>query len=106
MAKGKLKVQCFNGNDFIPVDNCRVSIRKSIDSESTDDANKSFQLITDDIGLTSTIEVEAPPIEYSLNENSDKLPYSMYDIRVERRGFETLLKRGCQVFPEQVAYQR
>lgn len=86
MAKGRLKVQCFNGNDYIPVDRCKVSVRKSIDSESIDESNTTFQLITNDIGLTDTIELDAPPIEYSLNENSTKLPYSLYDIRVERNG--------------------
>lgn len=106
MAKGRLKVQCFNGNNYIPVDRCKVSVRKSIDSESIDESNTTFQLITNDIGLTDTIELDAPPIEYSLNANSTKLPYSLYDIRVERNGFETLLIRGCQIFPEQVAYQR
>jgi len=104
--KGMLKVQCFNGDDFVPVGNCKVSITKALESESIDDLNKSFQLITNSIGLTDTIEVDAPPIEYSLNENSEKLPYSLYDITIEREGFQPLLIRGCQIFPEQVAYQR
>lgn len=106
-SKGRLKIQCFDGDDYIPVDKCKVSVRKSVDSvDSTDQTTQNFELTTNNIGLTDIIELDAPPVEYSLNENSNQVPYSLYDIRVERSGFETLNILGCQIFSEQVAYQR
>ena len=33
------------------------------------------------------------------------IPYSLYDLTVERDGFDTVIIRGCQVFPTQIAYQ-
>ncbi|NME82300.1 peptidoglycan-binding domain-containing protein [Clostridium sp. SM-530-WT-3G] len=106
-SKGRLKIQCFNGDDYIPVDKCKVSVRKSVDSvDSTNQTTQNFELTTNNIGLTDIIELDAPPVEYSLNENSNQVPYSLYDIRVERSGFETLNILGCQIFSEQVAYQR
>ena len=106
-SKGRLKIQCFNGDEYIPVDKCRVVVRKSVDSpDSTNETTKNYELITNNIGLTEVIELDAPPIEYSLDENSNELPYSLYDISVERNGFDPLLIRGCQIFPGQVAYQR
>ena len=51
MAKGRLKDQCINGNDYIPIDRCRVSVRKYIDSESTNESNTGVQLVTNDIAL-------------------------------------------------------
>lgn len=106
--KGRLRIQCFNGDDYIPVNNCKINIiRTSEAGEETELTNPlNIQLVTNDIGLTEEIELDAPPIEYSLNENSNKTPYSSYDITVQRNGFETLIIRGCQIFPEEVAYQR
>lgn len=98
---GKIKVQCFIGNDYVPVDRVKIKIKGKGEFATTNEIN----LNTDSSGLTQEIEVEAPPIEYSLDENSDKTPYSLYDILVEREGFDTLAIRGCQVFPEEVAYQ-
>lgn len=101
--KGSLKIQCFNGNDYIPVDNCKITIKESYLNKNN---LNEIQLTTNTIGLTDKVELEAPPIEYSLNENSNKVPYSLYDILVERDGFENLRINGCQIFSDQIAYQR
>ncbi|KIL08401.1 spore cortex-lytic protein [Clostridium botulinum] len=101
--KGSLKIQCFSGNDYIPVDNAKISIRESSLNENKP---STIELSTNSIGLTEQIDLDAPPIEYSLDENSNKVPYSVYDILVEREGFETLIINGCQIFSEEIAYQR
>lgn len=98
---GRLKVQCFSGNNYIPIDRCKVTITGRGEFAT----KRVIILNTDSSGLTEEIEVDAPPLEYSLNENSDKIPYSLYDITVEREGFNPITIRGCQVFPGQVAYQ-
>lgn len=98
---GKLKVQCFLGRDYVPIDRCRITINGKGDFAT----KRVITLNTDSSGLTPEIELDAPPLEYSLNENSDRTPYSLYDITVEREGFDTIIIRGCQVFPREVAYQ-
>ena len=98
---GRLKVQCFIGNNYIPVDRCKIVISGRGEYAT----EKTITLITDSTGLTEEIELDAPPLEYSLNENSDKVPYSLYDITVERDGFNPIIINGCQVLPRQVAYQ-
>lgn len=98
---GRLKVQCFRGNDYIPIDRAKITIR-GIGEFAT---NRTLNLTTNSSGLTEEIEVDAPPIEYSLNENSNKTPYSLYDITVEKENFDPMIIRGCQVFPGEVAYQ-
>lgn len=98
---GRLKVQCFIGNDYVPVDKVKVRINGKGDFATKNE----IILNTDSSGLTQEIEVGAPPIEYSLDENSDKTPYSLYDIIVEREGFDPVKIIGCQVFSEEVAYQ-
>lgn len=107
--KGKLKIQCFNGDNYIPVDDCKVKIRRTPDSPDTPTeftVPVDIDLETNDIGLTEVIELDAPPVEYSLDENNNKVPYSSYDIKIEREGFDTLIIRGCQIFSEETAYQR
>lgn len=101
--KGSLRIQCFNGKNYIPVEGCKIYITESLKSEGM---MAPIQLNTNTIGLTEQVELNAPPLEYSLNAQSNVLPYSLYDITVERDGFVPLRINGCQIFPEEVAYQR
>lgn len=98
---GRLKVQCFKSDGYIPVDGTKVTVRTSVQSDNVN----SIELVTNVSGLTQEIELQAPPIEYSLDENSNQTPYSSYDITVERSGFNPIVIKGCQIFPGQVAYQ-
>ena len=98
---GKLKVKCFIGQNFIPVDRVKITVNGRGDYAT----KRVINLTTDSTGMTEEIELDAPPLEYSLDINSNKIPYSIYDITVERDGFDTIIIRGCQVFPGQVALQ-
>ncbi len=98
---GMLKIQCFRGEDYIPIDNAKITVRGTAASGNA----RTIELVTDSVGLTQVIDLAAPPLEYSLNENSNQIPYSLYDITVERNGFKPIAIRGCQVFPTQIAYQ-
>jgi subtilisin family serine protease len=98
---GRLKIQCFRGIDYVPIDGAKITVRGTAAPGNA----KNIELTTDVVGLTQVIELPAPPLEYSLNENSTQTPYSLYDITVERSGFKPIIIRGCQVFPTQVAYQ-
>ena len=100
--KGRLKVQCFNENSAIPVDNCKVTIEPSKD-ESV--GYSSTSISTNDSGLTEAVELTSAPLENSMNP-TDKMPYSLYDITVERSGFESVSIRGIQIYPEETALQQ
>ena len=96
--KGRLRLQCFNGDSFIPLDGCKATI-------TTNDGNeKIVELVTDSSGKTQTIELETPPLENSQSP-SGGIPYSLCDIKVERNGFETFIVRGCQIYPVETAFQ-
>ena len=99
--KGQLKIQCFIGDTYVPVEGTRIIVAPSA---GTIGNTASVELSTNSMGETQTIELDAPPLAYSQSPNGN-LPYSLYNIRVERSGFETLLINGCQVFPEQIALQ-
>lgn len=99
--KGRLKVQCFLNQSYIPVENTKVIIRPSMAGADTGD----IVLTTSSMGETEEIELDTPPFEYS-QQPTGQLPYSMYDIRVEREGFQSILVNRCQVFPEEASIQQ
>lgn len=117
---GQLKVQCFRGESAVPIDNCRVTINpttsdqvqniNALGNKTTAPNNASVSninttLVTNSSGLTQTIDLSAPSLEYS-QEPTNNVPYSLYDILVERDGFIPISIRGVQVFPQSTALQR
>lgn len=99
--KGRLKIQCYNGkNTYIPVDGTTILVIPT--GGSTADA-KEYKLTTNSMGDTDIIELDAPPLAYS--QEPGNVPYSLYDLKIERPGFEQLMIKGCQIFPEEIAIQ-
>ena len=117
---GQLKVQCFRGESAVPIDNCRVTINpttsdqvqninalgnKTTAPNNASASNINTTLLTDSSGSTQVIDLSAPPLEYS-QEPTNNVPYSLYDILVEREGFNPISIRGVQVFPQSTALQK
>lgn len=117
---GQLKVQCFRGESAVPIDNCRVTINpttsdqvqninalgnKTTAPNNASASNINTTLLTDSSGLTQVIDLSAPPLDYS-QEPSNNVPYSLYDVLVERDGFSPISIRGVQVFPQSTALQK
>ena len=76
--KGRLKVQCFVGDTYIPVDGSKAVL---VPSSGQTGESKEVNLVTNSSGESQTIELDAPPLEYS-QEPSQPTPYSLYDLRV------------------------
>ncbi|WP_125154133.1 peptidoglycan-binding domain-containing protein [Clostridium rectalis] len=102
MPEGRLKVQVFKGNSYIPVENAKVTISTSKDTSTR---QSSGTLTTDSSGLTKEVELSAPSLAIS-QQPSDKLPYSLYDLLIEAPGYTPIKVNGCQVYPDQVALQQ
>ena len=99
--KGRLKIQCYVNGTYIPVDGSRAILKPS--SGQTGES-KEVNLVTNSSGDTEVIELDAPPFSYS-QEPSRPTPYSLYDLRIERQGFQDLLINGVQIFPQSTALQ-
>lgn len=99
-AKGRVRIECYNGDTYIPIDNAKVKITKNSDTNPEE-----VEILTDSSGRTIEVDLETPPLEYS-QEPSDNIPYSLCDISVERDGFLPFVVKGCQVFPDRVALQQ
>lgn len=100
--KGQLRIQCFDGDSFVPIEGCRITVNPA---DISSKGNSGINLTTNAEGLTSNLELDAPPFEYS-QQPIGKVPYSLYDIKVQRDEFEDVYVKGIQVFPRQTAFQK
>lgn len=100
---GRLKIQCYKDGTYIPIDGSKITITPS---SSNSDGSTPINVVTNSTGETEVLELVAPDIELSLTPTSTQTPYSEYDIRIERDGFESLLINGCQIFSEELAIQQ
>jgi hypothetical protein len=86
-------------NDYTPVENATIQIADAGNPE-----NIIEELKTDNSGQTSTIELPAPPIEYSLEVGSAQ-PYSEYTFKVQAEGYAALTVSGAQILTDATALQ-
>jgi len=95
---GQLRVRCTTPN-LTPIENAMVSI-------STPGApdNIVAQLTTNAAGLTESVSLSAPSIDYSLEPTTEQ-PYSEYDIRIRTPGYEDVTISNAQILPNVVAEQ-
>lgn len=63
------------------------------------------QLQTNSSGQTETIDLAAPPVEYSLNPNSEIQPYSEYTLNVTAPGYEPISISGTEILANETAIQ-
>ena len=63
------------------------------------------QLTTDSSGQTETIELDTPPLEYSLNPSIESQPYSEYTFKISAPGYETMNISGAELLPTVKAIQ-
>lgn len=97
---GKLQINVTSEADAFPIENATISISYTGVPETPIE-----QLRTDSSGQTETIELDTPPLEYSLNPSIELQPYSEYTLNVSAPGFESLIISGTQLLPEVTAIQ-
>ena len=97
MATGYLQVELYNQGQASPVTGGKVVISKN--------GEILYELFTNDSGQTETVSLEAPPIEYSINENEPQ-PYGTYDITVTADGYKDVIINGVQIFADRTALQK
>ncbi|MBU9739669.1 peptidoglycan-binding protein [Diplocloster agilis] len=97
--RGRLQVQVTSTIGRIPISGATISISYTGDPES-----KVEQLTTNSSGQTETLDLPAPPLEYSL-EPSDNQPYSEYTIQVNAPGYESATIAGSEVLPDTTSIQ-
>ena len=99
--RGKLQIQINSSIDSFPVSDASIRISHTGIPENTLE-----ELTTDSSGQSETIELDAPPVEYSLDIASEEQPYSEYTLEVNAPGFEPVSIAGAEIFADVTAIQK
>lgn len=98
--KGKLKIQITSEITSFPISDASIAISYTGVPEQTLE-----QVRTDSSGQTETLELAAPPLEYSLNPTIESQPYSEYTLSVTAPGFAPVNISGAEILPDVTAIQ-
>lgn len=99
MEYGKLNVQVLSDNDNRPLPGATVRIVSENEPERVLE-----EAVTDSSGQLNDIELEAPPLEYSMEPGANK-PYAEYTIYVSAPGFETVEVSGSEIMSGETSLQ-
>lgn len=97
---GKLQIQLVSQIQNRPVQGAKISI-----SYTGAPGQPLEQLRTNSSGQTETIELAAPPVEYSL-QPSEEQPYSEYTLKVEAEGYEPIEVSGSEILSGEISRQK
>ena len=96
---GRLTFNVTSTIGLIPINDATITIRSSGVQDSVIE-----ELRTDSSGQSETVELPAPPFDYSQEPGSDQ-PYANYDIVVTAPGYEPTIVNGTEVLPDATAIQ-
>ncbi len=97
---GTIKISVVSSVGQIPIPNATVVISYTGDPDSPIET-----LITDSSGQTPTVTLPAPPLDLSLNPDSEQQPYSEYNIFVTSPDYEPVLVSGSEILSGQLSLQ-
>lgn len=96
---GRLQINVTSSLGLIPIQDATITISYTGVPDVAVE-----RLVTDSSGQSTTIDLPAPPLEYSM-EPTEQQPYSEYNIQVEAPGYEPILVSGTEILPEVTAVQ-
>lgn len=104
--KGELQVNVVDSENA-PIKDARVIIRKPrlLPEQPIVPSDTLEELNTDISGQTQVVDLDTPPLEYSLNENNDQMPYANYDVEIEAPGYETENIENVEILPQSLSIQ-
>ena len=97
---GKLQINVSSSVTAYPVTDATISISYTGIPENTLEVVE-----TNSSGQTDVLDLAAPPVEYSLDENNTKQPYSEYTLQVSAPGFEPISISGTEILSNVTAIQ-
>ena len=96
---GTLQVSLVSNRGKRPITDAAVEI------SSAGEPDKILEVLKTDLsGQTEVIELETPPLEYSMEPGLNQ-PYSEYNLKVTAPGFEPVEVSGSQMLSGQLALQ-
>ena len=96
---GRLQVRVNSSIGALPIENASIQVSYSGDPDSPIES-----LTTNNDGQSEVIDLDAPPLEYSMQPGSEQ-PYAEYTIKVNANGYEPATFTGSQILPDVTALQ-
>ena len=96
MAIGYLTIQARTAHDAIPLEGVHVRVLD-------DQGNVLYHIITDESGETQTVPLETLDRSFSQNPYFSGLPFSSYNVQVQREGFDALYVAGIPIYDGETA---
>lgn len=97
--RGELKINVESALRTVPVENATVDISYTGEPDQILE-----EVRTDQNGNTGTLELKAPPLEYSMQPGETQ-PYSEYTIKVSAEGYEPVTISGSEVMSGELSLQ-
>lgn len=97
---GFLRVSVTSALGQIPIQGAKISISYAGAPETTIE-----ELTTNDSGLTETVSLPTPPIEYSLNPVSEVQPYSDFNLIITAPGYEPVTVSDSELLANTTSFQ-
>lgn len=97
--KGRFRIHVDSAMSRSPVENARIRIFDTGQPEKLLE-----EIRTDTNGNSETVELPAPPLEYSM-EPVENQPYSEYTFQIEADGYEAFSISGAELFSGSLALQ-
>lgn len=98
--KGQLQINLTSEINSYPISNATINIAYTGVPDSQIE-----QLTTDSSGQTDIIDLDAPPVEYSLDINNEVQPYSEYTLQITAPDFEPITIAGTEILAGITAIQ-
>lgn len=98
--RGRLQINVTSMGNSRPIEDARISIAYTGVPESPIE-----ELTTNSSGQTETIELDTPPLEYSLNPTIELQPYSEYTLTITAPDFEPVSIAGTELLADVTAIQ-
>lgn len=98
--RGRLQISVTSEITAYPIENATISISYTGVPNSTLE-----QLQTNQVGQTEIVELDTPPLEYSLDQTIEEQPYSEYTLQVDAPGFEPISIAGAEILADVTALQ-
>lgn len=98
---GRLQVQVLRSNSAVPISNAEITISRTVRGMR----EQVSTLTTNREGQSPVVDLEAPPVELSLNKDNKIMPYGLYDILIRVPGYDDLAINGCQILSDETAIQ-
>ncbi len=95
-SQGTVVVRLSTSSALIPLQGATVTITKT----RPDGTQELLAVrVTNFDGLTDSVMVETPPMAESRSYQNTSVPYAVVDISAQRTGFDRVLVKNAQVFP-------